>query len=114
MVDKNKGNLMKTLRKNPWIITTIILAIILAIFLFTGVCNMAGSSISDKAAGELVVDFANAQTGGGVELVEINEKSGLYEVIVSYQDQDLPLYITKDGENLVQEYWNSETWKEDL
>jgi protein-disulfide isomerase len=100
MPDKKKTSLMGRMKENPWIISTIVLAVILLFVLFGGV--MTGNVISEGDAGEKIVEFANSQTGGGVELVEVNEKFGLYEVVVSYQGQDLPLYVTRDGETLIQ------------
>lgn len=91
-------NTIKNLKKNPWTISTIILSVVIIVLLFASF----GGSISKSDAGDIILNFANSQTGGGVELVEINEKAGLYEVMVSYNGQDIPLYLTKDGENLVQ------------
>jgi len=94
------------LMKNPWMVVSIVLAVIvlvLGINTFTkGMTGAVVGSISQDSASQKVLDFANGQTGGGVTLVEVNEVSGLYEVVVNYQDSDVPLYITKDGENLVQ------------
>jgi len=82
--------------KNYWAIATIVLAIILVLV------SESGSGISADTAGEKTVAFLNQQTGGGVELVEVIAQANIYEVTVSYQGQEIPLYITRDGENLVQ------------
>lgn len=93
---------------NPWMIASIILGIIVLVLLFSGfsitggVINTGTGQISKEEAGQQVLDFANSQTGGGVELVEVSENYGLYEVTIKFQGQELPLYITKDGEALVQ------------
>lgn len=91
---------------NPWMIASIVLGVIVVILLLTGF-NLTGNviggnSISADAAGQKVIDFANSQTGGGVTLVGVEEKYDLYEVTVSYQGQNIPLFVTKDGENLIQ------------
>jgi protein-disulfide isomerase len=96
----SEGSFIGRLKENPWIISTIVLAIILLIVLFKG--GMTGNVISEEDVGDKILDFANSQTGGGVELVEVNEKYGLYEVVLSYQGQDLPLYVTQDGKTLIQ------------
>ncbi|MBD3247193.1 hypothetical protein GF378_01075 [Candidatus Pacearchaeota archaeon] len=101
----DKPKMAKT-KLNPWMIASIILGIIVIVLLFSGFSITGGvinnGDISKEEAGQQILDFANSQTGGGVELVEVSENYGLYEVIVSFQGQELPLYITKDGEALVQ------------
>ena len=64
--------------------------------------NLACRLESIAQAGQIIIDFAEEQTGEQIELVEINEVAGLYEVVVLYQEQEIPLYLTTDGENLVQ------------
>ena len=90
---------LKKMDKNPWMFASIALSVLLVVSLFM-IFNEGG--ISKGTAGQIILEFANSQTGGGVELVEVNEVSGLYEVSVLYQGQELPLYITKDGKTLVQ------------
>jgi protein-disulfide isomerase len=94
----------KKARSNPWMISTIVLAVfalILIIGSFSGI-GLTGNVISEDKAGQIVVDFAEQQTGEQIELVGISEEAGLYEVVVLYQEQEIPLYLTKDGKNLVQ------------
>ncbi len=100
-----KKSMSEKLVRNPWIIASVvlgILVIILAINSFYSGMTGGVAGVSKDAAANVILDFANSQTGGGVTLVEVNEKYGLYEVVVSYQDEEIPLYITKDGKNLVQ------------
>lgn len=93
-------------KMNPWMISTIVLAVVILALLLSGIGITGGvigtGAVSEDVIGQKVVDFANDQTGGGVELVSVSEKYGLYEVVVSFQGQDIPLYVTQDGENLVQ------------
>ena len=93
----SKKNLNKIF-KNPWAIATIILVIALVVVLFAN----PFPGVSKNKAGEDVVAFLNSQTGGGVELIEINTKDSLYEVLVDFQGQQIPVYITNDGKYLVQ------------
>ena len=90
---------LKKMNKNPWMLASIVLSVLLIIALFN---SFGGGGISEDKAGQIILDFANSQTGGGVELVNVSEVSGLYEVSVLYQGQSIPLYITKDGKTLVQ------------
>jgi len=89
--------------KNPWMLVSIILGIALAIslvFVFKG--GMTGNVISENEAGKSLVSYLNAQTGGGVEYISSKDIGNLYETTVSYQGQNIPVYITKDGEYFVQ------------
>ena len=89
--------------KNPWVITSLILGVIVIAFLVIVFNNggMTGNVISENDAGQIVIDFANSQVEGEVELMEINERYGLYEVMISIDGENLPVYITKDGKNLI-------------
>src|SRR3989339_695141 len=105
--DKSKGNLTDKFRENPWMLSTIVLSVLVIILLagnlkMTGGTIMTGSTISDLDAGQKIIDFANSQTGGGVELVSSKLlENGLYEVTVSYNGNNIPLYLTGDGTSLV-------------
>ena len=92
-----KGLGLENIRKNPWILTTIVLGVVLLISLFSGGSSLGGVS-SDKAAGNLL-DFINSQSSGQlIDLVGVSKKSGLYEVIISADGQSVPVYVTLDGE----------------
>ncbi len=88
--------------KNYWFYATIALALILIAVLVNNNGFTGKAVISDQDAGKKVVDFLNNRTNGGVELVKVVDQNSLYEVTVKYQDKEVPIYITKDGENLVQ------------
>jgi len=100
MTDKKKNidykKVMKNLSKNYWAIATIVLAIILITILFTGSGN--GATISGEVVGQRVLEFANNQ-GAEATLVEVNDNGQFYEVVLSIQGQELPVYATKDGES---------------
>lgn len=84
--------------KNPWKMATIVLGIAVIVLLFmTFKGGITGNVISEGAAGEKFLAFAEAQ-GADVELIEINDKSGMYEISVLINGQEAPLYVTKDGE----------------
>jgi hypothetical protein len=93
--------IQKKLKKNPWIISSIVLAIICVVLLFGVPGGNNSSGISGKVAGESVVEFLN-QRGAGVEYVGFEDIGDLYEVTVKYQGNDIPLFVTKDGEYFVQ------------
>ena len=93
--DKVKGN--------PWMIVSIVLGLVvllLVINMFAPFMGITGNVISESDAGQKILDFADSQ-GIAAELVEVNKKSGLYEVVLFMQGRDVPVYVTLDGENLV-------------
>ena len=93
-------------KANIWMTISIVLAIILVII---GICLMGGS-ISKTVAGQKVIDFANAQ-GVSVTVLGVTSKGNLYEVNISVQGQDMPVYVTKDGKYFVNSAVSLETVK---
>ena len=94
---------VKIKKKNPWVFVSAVLAfavIIMLIFYFRG--GITGGVISEGDAASTLVDYLNAQTGGGVEFVSSEDMGDLYKIMVSYQSDQIPVYITKDGEYFVQ------------
>jgi hypothetical protein len=106
-VKSEKGSsLTDKIRENPWIVSTLVLGILVAIFLisdFSGSTTGAYGAVADKDVVQAkVMEFVNAQVTEPVEVVSTNVKNGLYEIVVKYQGNDIPLYATLDGVNLVQ------------
>jgi thiol-disulfide isomerase/thioredoxin len=63
----------------------------------------AANLLTADEAGENVTAFINnnlVQPGTEVTLGEVKEESGLYNVTTSYMGNQIPVYITKDGEIL--------------
>ncbi len=92
-------------KKNPWVIYTFVLAvavIILAILLYKGGVAGTGKVVDKDMAAEKLVNYLNSRTGGGVELVSSTQEGSLYNVMVSYQGDEIPVYITTDGQYFVQ------------
>ncbi len=102
---EKKSDFTKKIRENPWIVSTAILALLLLVVFFTG--NMGGGitgkTISKDEAGKNLVEFLNTQVPQGeVTLKSVEEEKGLYKATLSYQGQEIPMYVTKDGKNMVQ------------
>ena len=89
--------LIEKMSKNYWMVATVILAILLV----ASLCISSFSTMDKNKAAKQAIDFLNAQTGGGVELVSVAKSNGFYQVNVSYQSQTIPVYVTLDGKNLV-------------
>ena len=59
----------------------------------------SGGGISSQEAGSKVVDYINTNLiqSGTCSLVSVQETGGMYKVTTSYQGQQIPVYVTKDG-----------------
>jgi len=88
----------KPIPKKFWIFSTGVLLVLLIISIFTG--GFSGSSVSASVAGQKVLNFA-AEQGADATLVSVGDFGSLYEVTLSMNGQTFPIYVTKDGANLV-------------
>ncbi len=104
MTDKEKNTdykkILKNISKNYWAISTVVLAVLLIVVLISG--GNSGPTVSAQEAGQSLLSFANAQ-GAEAGLVSVNDNGQFYEVILSIQEQEVPLYVTKDGESFTQQ-----------
>lgn len=104
-----KNSLTEKMRENLWMVSTFVLGVIVLIFLigsfsggFTG-SVITGSAVSEKGVVENVMDFIQTQgVGDEIEFVSSSKMGDLIEIIVSYQNQNIPIYVTRDGKYLVQ------------
>jgi len=99
---ESNSEILEKLRKNPWMVSTVVLGIVaLVLLFFTLKPGLTGNVIAGGDAGSKLVDFLNAQVGGGVDYVSSQDLGNIYGVDVSYQNQTIPVYITKDGKYYV-------------
>ena len=96
----NKAISLDGARKNPWILTTIVLALVLVVALFLKSGMLTGGAVSEDTAAEKVISFIEAQ-GGSAEIVSTEKNGSFYKVIVDYQGQEIPVFVTMDGKYLV-------------
>ncbi len=82
------------LTNNPWIIVSVILAIAVVYFLFFN-----SNGIGEKQAGENLISFINSQGQGTASVVSTEKSDGMYKVTVSYNGQNIPVYVTLDGKS---------------
>ena len=85
------------IRENPWIISTIVLAVLSFLLIFTSSSLMNSQTISEKEAGEMLVGFYEAQGINGLEVVLIEDSGDLYKVDAQYKGETIPFYVTKSG-----------------
>ncbi len=101
-IDNNPDaiNLSKV-KKNPWMIVSVILAIaviVLLVMMFMGT-GISGKTVSSKVAGDNVVKFAQGQ-GLAATILNTNDIGSFYEVNLSMNGQEFPVYVTKDGKKM--------------
>ncbi len=102
--NEDETNLLDTARQNPWIASTIILGLVVLIFIIGNITssNVAGNVVSEEIAGEKLIDFVESTIQSDAELVEIKEYNDfLYSAVLFIEDENVPIFITKDGKNLV-------------
>jgi len=88
---------------NPWKFVSIILGIsviVLLVIVFKG--GLTGNVVGGQDAAGTLVDYLNTKTGGGVEFDSVKDLGSLYEVVILYEKDEIPVYITKDGKYYVQ------------
>ncbi len=72
--------------KNPWKIAAIVLGVItiaLLYMMYSGTSPLASSTTGEEA-GEIIIDYLNSRTGGGVTYISNTDLGFLYEITVSY------------------------------
>jgi len=84
---------------NVWVYVSAILAVVLIAMIL-----WPNGDMSAEKAGEKIVNFLNANVvaDGGVTLKSVSVAGSLYQVNVSYQGQEIPIYTTKDGGYFIQ------------
>ncbi len=101
-IDNNPDTInFSKFKKNPWMPVSLILIVVVVILLFmifTGT-EVGGKSVSSTIAGNNVIEFAKSQ-GLQASVLNIVDKGAFYEVDLSMNNQQFPVYVTKDGENM--------------
>ncbi|MCX6746729.1 MAG: thioredoxin domain-containing protein [Candidatus Pacearchaeota archaeon] len=93
-----KNTITKKIRENPWILSTFIFGIVMIVLLvgtFGG--GITGKTVSKEKAAENLIKYLNTVAASEVTLVDIKDNGDLYLATIKYQDNDLPVYVTKDG-----------------
>ena len=93
-------------RRNPWMLSTIGLIVILIIFLIGGsITGMFTTQtlVSPEEAARRAIEFINenlVQPNTSASFNSVNEVSGFYNVTFSYLNRDISVYVSKDGSYL--------------
>jgi len=108
--EHHKKSGTEKIRENPWILATFvlgILSIVLLVSIFSG--NFTGGVISSNDAGTKLLGYYQAMGVSNLTLSSVTEVSGVYQVNLNYKGQIVPLYITKDGKNIIDSLTPTET-----
>ena len=90
----NEGKISEKLKGNPWMIATIILGVVSVILLAVSFkAGITGYVISEQEAGKNLVNYFK----GKVSYVSSEDIGNMYKVVVEYQGEEYPFYVTKDG-----------------
>jgi len=103
VAENSQSEILKKIKHNPWMGSTAVLGVIVIILLATMFYpNLTGNVVSGSNAGGKLVDYLNTRTGGGVSFISAEDMGNIYSVMVSYQNQTIPVFVTKDGKYFVQ------------
>lgn len=92
-----KTSLVDVMRKNPWVASTFVLALFVLVLLIANFSGMTGNTISADDAGEKLLAFYQSSGVEGLTLESVEDLGSVYKVNFNYQDNTIPLYMTKDG-----------------
>lgn len=90
---KKNSDLLNKMRENPWMISTIVVGFLLII-------SVTGSSISvsEETVKSNALDFLNSKVEGAVVIDSISNKESYYELMITYDGNQIPVQVTLDGE----------------
>jgi len=104
--EKKKVIKIRVPRISIWMATTLILLVVLAYvsyLYFKGVPTNGTPTFTAQQAANKTVSYINKNliTTGSATLVSTEDVSSLYKITASYQGQNIPVYVTKDGRYLI-------------
>lgn len=108
-VKKNQRNtLTDKIRENPWILSTIVLGVLLFVLIVgssSSLSKIGNSSknseiASSKDVGNEIIGLVKIQFPNA-KLSDVVLKNGIYKVVVLINNEEIPIYVTQDGKNLI-------------
>ena len=91
------------IRRNPWIISTFVFVILSLILIWNSYSSTDAGGISADKAGEKLAGFLSENAGSEVTVKNMILENGLYKANIDYQGNEITLYVTKDGNYLIQD-----------
>jgi hypothetical protein len=99
---KEESSRKKNFKMDSWMIASAVLGVLVILLLGIMVYpKVTGNVISTKAAEAKMNKFI-ASVGVDANITNITTKGDLYEIFVSIQGSEVPIYMTKDGKYLAQ------------
>lgn len=97
---------------NLWILVSLVLAVVLVLSLVKGwsLTGKTSGTLSPGDAAKKTVDYINTnlvQSGTSATLNSTHDLGGVYEVIVTYQGNQIPVFVTKDANYLFLSAYNT-------
>jgi protein-disulfide isomerase len=90
------------LRTNPWIASTILLAVVLLVVLVFRIPNLTGNVVKTDVIEKNLLGFIASQgSGSNASVVDTVREGQFYKVTVEYNGQEIPVYVTTDGKYLI-------------
>ncbi|VVB82508.1 Uncharacterised protein [uncultured archaeon] len=97
-VEHHKKSTTEKIRSNPWVLASIVLGVLALVLLIS---MLSSGNISANDAGKKLLNYYTGMGITNLSLSSITEVSGIYQVNLDYKGQIVPLYITKDGKNII-------------
>ncbi len=101
---KNSMRDLNNLRENPWIVSTFVLGVVVIVLIASfGFGGVTGEIVSEQAAANNLINFIKSQNKEAVDLKvnSVSQEGQLYKIVLDYQGQDVPIYVSLDGKYLV-------------
>jgi hypothetical protein len=93
-----KNNFTNKMRKNPWIVSTLVCGIIIVMLLagdFSG--GITGNVVSKAQAGDNLMAYLAEVSDSEATLISVEDEGDLYMATLDFEGQEMPVYITRDG-----------------
>lgn len=109
-IDPAEFRVRKARRRDYWKIATVVLAVLLVIFVYRGGWMTGASVLSEDDASDKAITYINENLLPATmtaEFKSITEENGLYKLIVDIGGEEVPLYVTKDGNLIFVQYFDT-------
>jgi hypothetical protein len=95
---QKKFNLTEKIRENPWILATFVCGALVVILLAsTFLVGVTGNVVSKEKAADNLMNYLTQSIDPNIILVGITNKGNMYTAVISYEGEEIPIYLTKDG-----------------
>ena len=98
---KEEHRIEKSFKKSGINLWMIISAVLVVVIIVMAVWPRAGV-LSGQQAGDKFVSFINDNYGSGIIFKSASDQGSLYEINVTFNGNEVPVYVTKDGKYFVE------------